>query len=714
MPIIPPHSWRARSTGRGILALAALAVAIACGARAEDGYRLWLRYVLVDDDAVRAGYSAALQRIILATPSGEDSPTIAAAREELGAGLRGLLGDEAAVSLAKTSGPVAGAGAEGFSLSRPAAGSVEIAANSDPGVLHGVFALLRHLQTRRPVEALDFTSAPRIQLRVLDHWDNLNGTIERGYAGSSLWEWFVLPEYRTPRYRDYARACASVGLNGSVLTNVNADSLVLTPAYLAKVAAIAGELRPYGIRTYLTVRFSAPMELGLLRTADPLDPEAIAWWKSKVGEIYSLIPDFGGFLVKASSEGQPGPQDFGRTHADGANMLADALAPHGGVVLWRAFVYGAQPAVDRVKQAYLEFKPLDGSFRSNVALQIKNGPLDFQPREPFHPLFGAMPHTSLALEFEITQEYLGASTQLAYLGPLFQETLRSDTYSGGPGSTVARIVAGGPGARSLSAIAGVANTGSDRNWTGHPLAAANWFAFGRLAWDYTLDSGDIADEWTRMTFSNDAQVVATIGRMLRTSRETVVDYSMPLGLSHIMATDTHYGPGPWAKASRPDWTPAYYHRADATGLGADRTAAGTNALEQYAPELARAWGDPKTCPEELLLWFHHVPWDFHMRSGRILWDELCLRFQRGVDGVRGLRRDWDSLEGLVDAERFTHVQALLRRQESDACEWRDGCILYFQQFSRRAVPGGVDPPSHSLDYYESVRLHYMPGAPGGK
>lgn len=714
MPIDAPARLCAPSRAIRFVGLAAAAALVASEARAEDGYRLWLRYDLIGEAALRSGYAAAVRRVILATPSGADTPTIAAARQELDSGMRGLLGSGVPVELEKTSGPVDGAGTEGYSLSRLPSGAVEVAANSDSGALHGAFALLRLLQTRRPVDGLAVKSAPRIQLRILDHWDNLNGTIERGYAGSSLWEWFVLPEYRTPRYRDYARACASIGINGSVLTNVNADSLVLTPAYLEKVAAIAGELRPYAIRTYLTVRFSAPMELGHLRTADPLNPGVSAWWKDKVDEIYRHVPDFGGFLVKASSEGQPGPQDYGRTHADGANMLADALAPHGGVVMWRAFVYEVQPDVDRVKQAYREFKPLDGSFRRNVVVQIKNGPLDFQPREPFHPLFGAMPRTPLALEFEITQEYLGASTQLAYLGPLFQETLRSDTYAAGPGSTVARIVDGSLGAHSLSAIAGVANTGSDRNWTGHPLAAANWFAFGRLAWDHALDSGDIADEWTRMTFSNDPQVVATVGRMLRTSRETVVDYSMPLGLHHIMATESHFGPGPWAKASRPDWTPAYYHRADASGLGADRTAAGTNALAQYAPEIAKAWGATATCPEELLLWFHHVPWDYRMRSGRIFWDELCLRYQRGVDGVRGLRRDWDSLAGLVDAERFTHVQALLRRQESDACDWRDACILYFQQFSGRAAPSGVDPPGHPLDYYESVRLHYMPGAPGAK
>jgi len=496
-----------------------------------------------------------------------------------------------------------------------------------------------------------------------------------------------------------------------VLTNVNADALALTPRYLAKVAALADEFRPYGIRVYLSARFSAPMELGGLRTADPLDPAVAAWWRAKAEEIYGYVPDFGGFLVKANSEGQPGPQEYGRTHADGANVIADAVAAHGGIVMWRAFVYGDHPDTDRVNQAYDEFKPLDGKFRPNVVVQIKNGPLDFQPREPFHPLFGAMPRTQLALELQITQEYLGASIQLAYLGPLFQEVLNSDTFSPGPGSTVARIIDGSLRGGGLSVIAGVANTGSDRDWTGHPMAAANWYAFGRLAWDHHLDAARIADEWTRMTFSGDSRVVAAVVRMLSSSREVVVNYSMPLGLHHIMATDSHYGPGPWAKAGRPDWTPAYFHRADADGLGADRTAAGSNALARYSPQAARTWADADSCPENLILWFHHVPWDRRMASGRTLWDELCLRYQQGVDGVRQMEREWDSVAGLVDSERYAHVRALLAQQERDACDWRDACTLYFQQFSRRPIPAGVEAAAHPLDYYEAVRLPYFPGTP---
>jgi alpha-glucuronidase len=703
-------------TFRPIRALACclVAVLLACRAGAEDGYRLWLRYDRIDDDALRAGYAAAARTVVLETPSGADSPTLSAARDELSTGMRGLLGATVPISLGKSKAPNPAAGDEGYAIARRGGDTVVISANRDAGVLYGAFAFLRLLQTHAPVAGLGASSAPRIGRRILDHWDNLNRTIERGYAGDSLWEWYLLPGYRSPRYRDYARACASIGINGAVLNNVNADALVLTPPYLAKVAALADELRPYGIRVYLSARFTAPIDLGALRTADPLDPAVAAWWRAKADEIHGYVPDFGGFLVKANSEGQPGPQDYGRTHADGANMIADAVAPHGGIVMWRAFVYGVHPEVDRVNQAYNDFKPLDGKFRANVVVQIKNGPLDFQPREPFHPLFGAMPHTQLALELQITQEYLGASIQLAYLGPLFQEVLRSDTYSAGPGSTVARVVDGSLRGGGLSVIAGIANTGTDRDWTGHPLAAANWYAFGRLAWDHTLDAGDIAGEWTRMTFSDDPRVVAALGRMLASSRETVVDYSMPLGLHHIMATDHHYGPGPWADAGRPDWTPAYYHRADAAGLGADRTATGSNALALYAPEVARGWGSPDTCPENLILWFHHLPWDHRMASGRTLWDELCLRYQRGVDGARQLQRDWDSLAGLVDPERFAHVRSLLAQQEADARAWRDACILYFQTFSRRPVPAGVEPAEHPLGYYEAVQLHYFPGTPSGK
>jgi alpha-glucuronidase len=665
---------------------------------ADDGYRLWLRYESLPS----------VPTVVLLTPTGQESPTIAAARAEL----QTALGPQTAVTVKQSGGEVPGAGPEGYTL-RAVDGAAHISANSDLGALYGTFALLRHLQAGRSLAGLDLSSSPKISRRLLNHWDNLTGFVERGWAGFSLWQWFYLPEIRDPRYRDYARALASVGLNGTVLTNVNANALVLTPDYLRKVAALAEEFRPYGVRVYLTARFSAPIEIGGLKTADPLDPAVAAWWKAKVDEIYRYIPDFGGFVVKANSEGQPGPQDYKRTHADGANMLADALAPHDGIVMWRAFVYGPDKTEDRTKQAYSEFMPLDGKFRDNVTVQIKNGPLDFMPREPFSPLFGGLTRTPMTLELQITQEYLGGSTQLAYLAPLWKEVLDADTFAKGPGSTVARAVDGSLRGQRLSVIAGVANTGTDRNWTGHPLAQANWYAFGRLAWDHTLGADTIADEWTRLTFGNDPATVATIGKLLLGSRETVVNYSMPLGLHHIMAEGHHYGPGPWVKhPERADWSSTYYHQANARGVGAARSAGGSNAVAQYAPELAALWGNPATCPENLLLWFHHAAWDRPMQSGRILWDELCLRYQQGVDGVRAMRREWATLAGKIDAERFAEVTARLQRQEQDAVIWRDACLLYFKTFSRRPLPAGVEPPAHDLEYYKALKPRYVPGHPG--
>jgi alpha-glucuronidase len=704
----------------------------ALAARAEDGYRLWLRYDRIADDAQRAAYAQALGRIVLATPAGADSPTLAAARDELTAGLSGLLGITPTFSLAAAT-PDPGAGDQGYTIrvTEPEAPrETVIVANRDVGVLYGAFTLLRGVQTRRPVTEFSGTSAPRISRRILDHWDNLNRTIERGYAGFSLWKWFELPDRLDPRYRDYARTAASIGLNGTVLTNVNADARVLTEPWLRKVTALAGVFRPYGIRVYLSARFSAPVEIGGLKTADPLDPAVASWWRAKADEIYGIIPDFGGFLVKANSEGQPGPQDYGRTHADGANVLADAVAPHGGIVMWRAFVYDQNVPTDRVKQAYDEFMPLDGRFRPNVVVQIKNGPLDFQPREPFHPLFGALPHTPLAAELQITQEYLGSSIHLAYLAPMWKEFLEADTWAAGVDSTVAQVVDGTvarasrpvnapsmgqetPATTSLSVIAGVANTGDDRDWCGHPLAAANWYAFGRLAWDHTLGSAQLANEWVRMTFSNDPQVVGPVAAMLLASREAVVDYMTPLGLAHLMATDHHYGPGPWVDdLKEANWNPVYFHRAAADGIGFDRTATGSNAVAQYTAPVAQRFGDFATCPENLLLWFHHVPWDYRLHSGRTLWDELCLHYQDGVNSVRGWQATWASLKGLIDEERFAHVEALLARQEREARWWRDACLLYFQTFSHRPLPEGVGAPAHTLEYYKDLQLYDVPGIKG--
>lgn len=667
---------------------------------AEDGYRLWLRYDRVGQDSGSSGPRAQLERVILSTPTGRESPTLAAAREELTTGLSGMFGVNAVIEI-RTSARVAALGDDGYVL-RPGERSIEIAANRDVGVLYGAFALLRHLQTRRPLGRDEITSVPKIQRRLLNHWDNLDRSVERGYAGRSLWDWDKLPGELSPRYRDYARANASLGINGTVLTNVNANARVLTPAYLGKVAALADAFRPYGIRVYLTARFSAPVEIGGLKTADPLDPGVVSWWQEKAAEIYRLVPDFGGFLVKANSEGQPGPQNYQRNHAEGANVLADAVGRQGGIVIWRAFVYDSEVPDDRHKQAVTEFLPLDGKFRENVVVQVKNGPIDFMPREPFHPLFGAMPRTPLALELQITQEYLGGSTELAYLAPMWTEVLEADTFRPSAGSSVGKIIDGSIDRRSLSVIAGVANTGTDRNWSGNVLAPVNWYAFGRLAWDHTLSSATIADEWARMTFTNAPGPLAEITRVLLASHETVVNYSMPLGLHHIMARSHHQGPGPWVAGGRADWTSLYYHRADEGGVGFDRTVKGSNALAQYAPEVARRWGDLATCPDELLLWFHRLPWDYRMRSGRTLWDEICLHYQEGVNQVREWQKSWSLLAGAVDPERHAAVSALLRGQEREARIWRDACTQYFATFSKRPLPPGVEPPEHPLEYYQRL------------
>ena len=545
---------------------------------------------------------------------------------------------------------------------------------------------------------------PKLQRRMLNHWDNLNGTIERGYAGYTLWDWQRLPGYIDPRYRDYARANASIGINGTVLNNVNANARSLTTEYLIKAAALADVFRPYGIRVYLTARFSAPKELRALNTADPLDPEVRQWWKDKVKKIYKYIPDFGGFLVKANSEGQPGPQDYKRTHADGANMMAEALEPYGGIVMWRAFVYENSRNVDRAGNGYEEFKPLDGKFNKNVFVQPKNGPIDFQPREPFHPLFGAMPQTPLMLEFQITQEYLGYATNLAYLGPLFEECLDADTYTKGKGTTVANVLEDYNRSHGISGIAGVANIGTDINWCGHLFGQSNWYTFGRMAWNPELSSEEVADEWLRMTFNNNTSFVNPIKEMMQQSRETVVNYRNPLGLNHIMNFATHYGPGPWYKD--PHWDAKDYHKADETGIGVDRTSKGSNVVNQYAKPLAEILENLNTCPQKDLLWFHHLPWDYKMPSGKILWDELVAYYYKGVEEVRGMRKLWDSMEGKIDAERFNHVKQLLKVQEDEAIWWRDGCVLYFQTFSKRPIPSQHEHPQHTLEYYKRIPFPY--------
>jgi len=566
---------------------------------------------------------------------------------------------------------------------------------------------VRLLQTEQPIDRLQIDQAPRLKLRLLNHWDNLDGTIERGYAGKSLWHWDELPGHVDPRLRDYARANASIGINGAALNNVNANSLILTREYLEKVAAIANVLRPYGVRVFLSARFSAPIELGKLPTADPLDPAVIAWWKEKTNEIYQLIPDFGGFLVKANSEGQPGPRTYNRTHADGANMLAGAVAPHHGIVIWRAFVYDVKPGYDRAGAAYENLQPFDGKFAPNVLLQVKNGPIDFQPREPFHPLFGAMPHTQLMPELQITQEYLGFSNHFVFLATMWQEFLDSDTFARGRGSTVTKVVDGTLYGQRLTGIAGVANSGSDRNWTGYDLLQANWYAFGRLAWNPNTSAEQIASEWTRMTLTHDEKSITSIVGLMLGSHEAVVNYMTPLGLHHLFWGGHHYGPAPWWDSEpREDWNPVYYHKADAFGIGFDRTKTGSNTVSQYHAPVSRQFSGLQTCPEKLLLWFHHVSWNYKMKSGRTLWDELALHYQSGVDWVRSTRATWATLAGAIDRDRYQAIAKKLAIQERDAIWWRDACLVYFQTFAKQPLPAGVEHAAKSLTEYKAKALEW--------
>ncbi|MCF3468009.1 alpha-glucuronidase [Stenotrophomonas sp. GD03777] len=715
-----------RAVGTRLCAVLAL-LACAGGAGAEDGYRLWMRYQPVAT-TVAAVYRRQLAEVV--APDG--TPMQRATRDELARGLSGLLETappmrtaittdhalvlgtpQSSALVAAFGNEIATLGDEGFLIRQVRTGGRDVllvAARRDVGVLYGMFHLLRLLQRGMPLQGLDVRESPRVALRVLDHWDNLDRYVERGYAGSSLWDWQTLPQWRDPRYTDYARANASLGINGTVLNNVNASAMSLSPAYLAKAAALADLFRPYGIRVYLSARFSAPIELGGLATADPLDPAVRRWWRDKVDEIHARIPDFGGFLVKANSEGQPGPQDYGRSHADGANLLADALAPYNGVVMWRAFVYSHEVPEDRAKQAYSEFVGLDGAFRPNVIVQVKNGPIDFQPREPFHPLFGAMPRTPLMMELQITKEYLGFATHLVYLGTLYEEVLQADTHARGEGSTVARVIDGSLEGHALTGIAGVANIGVDRTWSGSHFDQANWYAFGRLAWNPQQSARAIAEDWAALTFSPDPQVTGPIVRMMMDSREAAVDYMTPLGLHHLMARGHHYGPGPWVDGGpRADWTSVYYHRADSQGIGFDRSAGGSNAVGQYAPQVAEIYGDSARVPESLLLWFHHVPWDRRMRSGRTLWDELVGRYSRGVRQVRSMQDTWAALRDRIDPQRHRHVAAFLQIQHDEAQWWRDASVAYFQSLSGRPLPAGEQPPPQPLSYYQALQF---PSAPG--
>lgn len=694
---------------------------------AEDGYKLWMRYEPITDVQQKKCLNTLMETIVIEGTS----PTLGIIRDEIRRAAQGMLGKVPNFTNNSTANgsliigmPTTGTsgifntiavknklnslGLEGYFIDYITYKNKKylvIGANTPFGALYGTFHLLRLLQSTKYKTWGPVVESPKIKQRMLNHWDNLDRTVERGYAGFSIWDWHKLPNYIDPRYIDYARANASIGINGTVLTNVNANAVVLTPEYLKKVAALANVFRPYGIKVYLTARFSAPMDIGGLSTADPLVPEVRKWWKNKIDEIYTHVPDFGGFLIKANSEGQPGPQNYGRSHADGANMFAEALAPHKGIVLWRAFVYSHEIDEDRAKQANSEFVPLDGMFLPNVVLQVKNGPIDFQPREPFHPLFGAMPKTTLAVEFQITQEYLGQDTHLAYLAPMFKETLDTDTFSPKEGATVAKIVAG-----SLqSVIAGVANIGTDRNWTGHPFGQVNWYAFGRLAWDHQLTSESIAEEWIGLTFGHDSSISKTLTDLMMVSRETVVNYMTPLGLHHIMGRNHHYGPGPWVNSGRPDWTSTYYHKADSLGIGFDRTASGSNALSLYSKEIEEPYSDPKTCPEPYLLWFHHLPWDYQMSSGNTLWKELCLKYDEGVRSSTRMKEAWKKTKNKIDGERYEHVLALLQIQESEAKWWRNACLLYFQQFSKLPFPTEIEQPKGDIREYAKQQFPYAPG-----
>ena len=618
------------------LLLSLFVAGLALTASAEDGHQLWLRYQPVNKAQVTAE---------------KQSPTIQIAKQELETYYNGA---SVTLKLDATMPDDDGYRIDGNTIT----------ARRDAGLLYGAYELLRGQV--QDADYANHTSHPAFSLRLLNHWDNLDGSIERGYAGESIFEWFKLDEQLI---REYARANASIGINGSVLNNVNASPKMLTTEYLKEVKKIADILRPYNIKVYLSINFATPMALKETKSADPLDKSVVKWWQKKTKEIYKLIPDFGGFLVKANSEGQPGPGDFGRTHADGANMLADALKPYKGIVMWRCFVYGANhKGEDRVKQAVSEFKPLDGQFRDNVILQTKNGPLDFQPREPYSPIFDQIKQTPNMVELQITQEYLGQSRHLVYLAPMWEEFFSFVKPS------------------SLKGIAGVANIGKDRNWCGHHFSQANWYAFGRLAWNPMLKSKDIADEWLIQTFTTDASFVRTMSSIMMESREACVKYMMPLGLHHIFKFDHHYGPEPDGFIARYplEWCPVYYHKADKNGVGFDRSSKGTDAVSQYRPDIAKLYDNIETCPENLLLWFHHVPWDYKMKDGTTLWESMQAEYHEGVVLVEAMQVMWRyKMRHFIDEQRWREVDERLQHQVENAREWRDVCLKYFGQFAEK-------------------------------
>lgn len=618
---------------------------------ADDGSALWLRAQHNKTKAIKASFDTKYRNTIVEKAADEIN------RFWHGDEVR-LVVDKELVGLK-----------DGFRLEEGA-----IKAACPEGIYYGVHELIRRQEAALPKATGDFV--PAFSLRILNHWDNLDGTIERGYAGRSIWIWDEIEGKTAKKMKcsstlrekieAYARANASIGINGSVLNNVNASPKILSTEYINKVKVIADILREYGIKTYLSVNFASPMALGNMKTADPLDPQVAKWWKAKAKQIYSTIPDFGGFLVKANSEGQPGPGDYDRTHADGANMLADALKPYGGIVMWRCFVYGNKhKGEDRVKQAVTEFLPVDGEFRSNVILQAKNGPLDFQPREPYAPVFDEIKKTPLMAELQITQEYLGHSQHLVFLAPMWKEFFSYVKPE------------------SLVGIAGVANIGDDANWCGHHFAQANWYAFGRLAWNPKLGTEEIAREWLRQTFTREKGFVEPMTTIMAESREACVDYMMPLGLHHIFKADHHYGPEPDGNQAHfpEEWKPVYYHKATKEGVGFERSSRGTNATSQYREPYRSLYDNVDTCPAEFLLWFHHLPWNFQLKNGRTLWGEMTYRYNRGVSAVESYVATWHQMRPYIDAQRYEEVDARLKSQEENAREWRDTCLDYFRQFA---------------------------------
>ena len=689
-----------------VLGVASGLVMVAGQAISADGeawYSLWLRYTPVADTALQQAYRTHATEVVVQGTT----PIAGSIRDELQEGLSGLLATEIPVADGVTqagavvvgcpgTSPIVAAlgwgdeleqlGSEGFIIRSAVVDGhpvTVIAGGGERGALYGAFRYLRHLQLHGKVTALDIKDQPRNNLRQLNHWDNWiptrhHGTIERGYAGATLWQWDELPETVDPRYRDYARANASIGINGSVINNVNAQIEFIKSENLPKVAALADVFRAYGIQLYLAVRYDSPIALGGLETSDPLDPTVQAWWTEKVGEIYELIPDFGGFLVKGDSEGQPGPLRYGHNHAVGANMLADILRPHDGIVMWRTFVYGRAVrrfvSRDRVKQGFEVFQPLDGQFADNVILQAKNGPLDFQVREPVNPLFGQLPGTHLGIEVQLAQEYTGTHVVLCWLIPQWKEIFDFDTMAKGPGSTVARQLDGSLFGHNHSLVAGVANTGSDRNWTGHPMAQANWYGFGRQAWEPALEPKQIADEWTRMTFSHDETVVQAITGILLESWLTYERFTQPLGLGFMVERGVRrLHPAPRFRRG--------FHGGNETGVGIDRTREGTGFVDQYHPPVADMFNDLATCPEELLLWFHHVPYTHELRSGKTVIQHMYASYRQGVREVEEMIATWDSLKDRIDAQRHADVQQRLQMQLELAIRWRDTMIGYFSDLS---------------------------------